>query len=86
VSDVEKTPATRPERALTFMVVTLVGLSVLAIIAVLVCGLVGVNLNNDFGRTVALLPVIALPVGLVLMIALLVMSMRRRLRDDRRSK
>jgi hypothetical protein len=87
VSDVEKTPAGRAERALAFAVAATIGLSVLAFLAVIVGTLLGVR---DFGGglwpTVIFLPLVGLPIGLILMIVLLVLNMRRRLRDARGSR
>jgi hypothetical protein len=87
VSDVEKTPASRAERSLAFMVAATIGLSILAFLAVIVGTLLGVH---DFGSglwpTIILLPLVGLPIGLILMITLLVLNMRRRLRDARGSR
>ncbi|MCS5732732.1 hypothetical protein [Herbiconiux daphne] len=87
MSDTEQTPASRIERSLTFAVVTVLGLSVLAIIAVLIAGAASIDLSgNSLWTTIALLPVIGLPIGFVLMLILLVLSMRRRARDARGSR
>jgi 1,4-dihydroxy-2-naphthoate octaprenyltransferase len=87
VSDEEKTPTSRAERSLAFMVAATIGLSVLAFLAVIVGTLLGVR---DFGSglwpTIIFLPLIGLPIGLVLMIVLLVLNMRRRARDARGSR
>ena len=87
MSDEEKTPTSRAERSLAFMVAATLGLSVLAFLAVIIGTLAGVR---DFGSgiwpTVIFLPLIGLPIGLVFMIILLVLSMRRRLRDARGSR
>ena len=86
VSDADQTPASRIERSLTYAVVTVIGLSVIAIVAVLIAGLLKVPLDNSIWQTIALLPVIGLPIGFILMIVLLVLSTRRRLRDARGSR
>jgi hypothetical protein len=86
VSDPDTTPASRIERSLTYAVVTVIGLSILAIVAVLVSGLAKVLLDNIIWQTIALLPVVGLPIGFILMMVLLVISTRRRLRDSRGSR
>jgi len=87
VTDVEKSPPSRIERSLTFAVVTVVGLSVLAIIAVFIAGAASIDMSgNPLWTTIALLPIVGLPIGLIMMLALLFISMRRRTRDARGSR
>jgi hypothetical protein len=70
----------RPERMLAYMVASILGLSILAIIAVLIG--YGTKLNNGAGiwQIVDLLPGIGLPIGFVLIVVLLVMTAVRRTR------
>lgn len=74
----------RGERILAFMVASAIGLSILSFLAVIIATAAGVD---DFGGgawpVVILLPAIGLPLGLVLMIALIVVSGIRRSRDAR---
>lgn len=87
VTDVDKTPTSRAERSLAFMVAATIGLSVIAFLAVIIGTAVGVR---DFGAgvwpVIIFLPIVGLPIGLVFMIVLLIVSTRRRLRDARGSR
>ncbi|GAA2239898.1 hypothetical protein GCM10009851_26590 [Herbiconiux moechotypicola] len=66
------------------MVASAIGLSVLAFLAIIIATLVGVrDFDSSIWRTIILLPLFGLPIGLVFMIILLVLSTRRRLRDAR---
>jgi hypothetical protein len=87
VTDADKTPTSRAERSLAFMVAASIGLSVLAFLAVIIATLAGVrDFDGGLWPTIILLPLFGLPIGLVLMIVLLVLSTRRRLRDARGGK
>jgi hypothetical protein len=70
----------RPERVLAYMVASILGLSILALIAVLIG--YGTKANNGAGlwQVVDLLPGIGLPIGFVLIVVLLVMTFVRRAR------
>lgn len=76
--------AHRGERILAFMVASAIGLSILAFIAVIVGTAAGVT---DFGvgvwPVVIVLPTVGLPIGLLLIIALIVISGIRRGREAR---
>ena len=76
--------AHRGERILAFMVASAIGLSIIAFLAVIIATAAGVE---DFGGgawpVVIVLPAVGLPFGLVLMIALIVVSGIRRSRDAR---
>jgi len=67
------------------MVMGMVGLSVLAFFAIIIGTAMGAGADNGFSQgiwpTVFILPVIALPLGIVLMILLLVFNLRRRARE-----
>jgi hypothetical protein len=64
-----------------------IGLSVLAFLATIVGTFVGVrNFGEGLWPTIIMLPLVGLPIGLVFMIALLIVSTRRRLRDARGSR
>jgi uncharacterized membrane protein len=77
----------RGERLLAFMVMGMVGLSLLAFVGIILGTAVGAGADNGFSQgiwpTVFILPVIALPIAMVLMIVLLVVSTRRRSREAR---
>ncbi|MGL4339067.1 MAG: multidrug ABC transporter ATPase [Rhodoglobus sp.] len=82
----QNTPITahRSERILAFMIASIVGLSVVAFLAIIIGTMAGVR---DFGDgvwpVVFLLPSLGLPIGLVLMVVLIVMSSLRRGRETR---
>lgn len=67
------------------MVMAMVALSLLAFIGIIIGTAVGAGADNGFAQgiwpTVFILPVIALPIGMILMIVLLVTSARRRARE-----
>ncbi|MFB2582462.1 hypothetical protein ACEXQD_14535 [Herbiconiux sp. P15] len=87
MSDADKTASSRAERSLAFMIAAVLGLSILSFIALIVGTAVGVR---DFGEglwpVIIFLPLVGLPLGLLLMIVLLIINMRRRLRDARGSR
>jgi hypothetical protein len=70
------------------MIAAIIGLSIIAFVAVIIATAVGLN-AEDFGQglwpAVLNLPLVGLPIGLVLIIVLLVLSMRRRSREARES-
>ena len=78
------TPVTahRAERTLAFMIASSVGLSIICIIAVIVGTAAGVkNFGEGAWPVVIVLPGIGLIIGLVLIVALLVVSSVRRCRE-----
>lgn len=80
------TPITahRGERILAYMVASAIGLSIISFLAIIIATGAGLK---DFGTppwpTIVILPAIGLPIGLVLMIALIVVSGLRRGREAR---
>ncbi|WP_368497187.1 hypothetical protein [Herbiconiux sp. A18JL235] len=88
MSEPEASAPGRVERSLAVMIVSVIGLSFICMVVVLVAGLAtgGQGMNTTFWGVLAFIPWIGLPIGLVLMIVLLVLSMRRRLRDARGSR
>ncbi|QJU52541.1 hypothetical protein SCB71_04025 [Herbiconiux sp. KACC 21604] len=88
MSEPEASTPGRVERSLAVMIVSVIGLSFICMVVVLIAGLAtgGQGMNNAFWGMLAFIPWIGLPIGLVLMIVLLVLSMRRRLRDARGSR
>jgi hypothetical protein len=76
--------AHRGERILAFMVASAIGLSIISFIAIIVGTAVGVrNFGEGIWPLVFVLPLVGLPIGLVLMIALIVISALRRGRETR---
>ena len=87
MTDGDKTTTSGAERTLTFMVFATIGLSVLSFLVIIVSTAVGVrDFSGGLWPTIFILPLIGLPIGLVLMIVLLVLNMRRRMRDARGSR
>jgi len=83
----KETPVTihRNERVLAFMIAGIVGLSIVALFALMIAPASGLPANQfqgGFWQAVALLPGVGLPIGFLLIIALLVISARRRGRDS----
>ena len=74
----------RSERVLAFMVASAIGLSIICFLAVIIATAAGVT---QFGTgawpTVLVLPSIGLPLGLLLLIALIIVSGVRRGREAR---
>ncbi|MEY4039311.1 MAG: hypothetical protein RLZZ52_179 [Actinomycetota bacterium] len=70
--------ATRAERILGTMVITIVVFSVLAFLAIITAGITQLDLTSAIGSVILVLPGIGLPIAFILMIALLVLNMIRR--------
>lgn len=75
--------SSRTERTLGGMAASVIGLSVLAILAVLLASGAGIATNSGIWVTVALLPLMGLPIGLLLLIAFIVVSALNRSRQNR---
>ncbi|HET6671791.1 MAG TPA: hypothetical protein VFG92_00310 [Agromyces sp.] len=77
----------RAERVLAYMFVGVVGLSILAFIAVMVGTMAGVGANDGFSSgiwpIVIMLPWFGLPLAFLLLIALLIVNGMRRARSTR---
>jgi hypothetical protein len=76
-------PLNRIERVLAFMVAGIGGLSLLAIIAILIATLAGVDTREGPWLTISVFPALGLPVALVLIIVFAVLSVVRRNRIAR---
>ena len=76
-------PVSRIQRALTFMAASILGLGVIAIVVLLI-GEATLKQStfegSQFWTTVALLPAIAIPLGFVLFIALIIVTVVQRSR------
>lgn len=87
-----QTPHTsgRIERILAYMVAGVVGLSILAFLAIIIGTVAGAGANGGFGSgawpLVFTFPAIGLPVGFVAIIALMVMTGIRRSREARQNR
>jgi hypothetical protein len=80
------TPITahRNERILAYMVASSIGLSILCFIAIIIATAAGLrNFGQPPWPTVFFLPLVGLPIGMLLMIALIVVSGRRRGRETK---
>ena len=77
----------RAERVLAFMFVGIVGISILAFIAVMIGTLVGAGANDGFSQgvwpIVLTLPLFGLPIAFILLIALIIVNGVRRARASR---
>ena len=77
----------RAERILAYMVAATVGLSIIAFFAVMIGTFAGVGDDDGFSQGiwpyVLVLPMIGLPIGFLLLIALLIVNGVRRSRESR---
>ncbi|GAA2045768.1 hypothetical protein GCM10009819_36600 [Agromyces tropicus] len=77
----------RVERILAYMVAATVGLSIIAFFAVMIGTLAGVGADDGFSRgiwpVVLVLPLIGLPIGFLLLVALLIVNGLRRSRESK---
>lgn len=83
VADTSSPMFVRRERVLAFMVAAVIGLSIVAFIAALIAKTAGVDFSTGVWPTVLVLPLVGLPIGVILIIALLVVSSIRRVRESR---
>ncbi|KQP01929.1 hypothetical protein [Leifsonia sp. Leaf264] len=72
----------RLERALASMAGTTVGLAVLAIVALLIGSAAGLDMSGGIWVVVLVIPLIALPIGLLFIIAFIIVSGVRRSRES----
>ena len=73
----------RTERVLAYMVASSIGLTILAIIALLVAGLAGIKTSEGVWLSVVVLPPIGLALAVLLIITLVIVSALRRARAAR---
>ncbi|MGY4857881.1 hypothetical protein [Cryobacterium sp. AP23] len=80
----------RLEKILAYMVAGVVGLSILAFLAVILGTAAGVGDNDGFSKgvwpAVLTLPLFGLPIGFLLVIALMIVSALRRAREARQKQ
>jgi ABC-type multidrug transport system permease subunit len=81
VADNTAAPLNRTERILAYMIASIGGLSVLAIIVFIVASAAGVDTRVSPWPTIAVFPTFGLPVAFVLIIVFSVLSITRRRRD-----
>jgi hypothetical protein len=78
----------RIESILAVMIVTVIGASLLAFVALLIGTATGAGNDDGFSEglwpTVILMPLVGLPIGFVLVLALLIINMVRRSRGAKR--
>ncbi|MFT4030286.1 MAG: multidrug ABC transporter ATPase [Protaetiibacter sp.] len=77
-------PLNRIERVLAAMIATIVGLSILSIIAVMIGAGLGATMSEGAWPTIAFVGYIGLPIAFLLIVAFLILSTvrRRRLARD----
>jgi uncharacterized integral membrane protein len=80
VAENTRVPLNRIERVLAFVVATIAGVSILAIVAIFIGRATHVNFASGVWPTVALLPGIGLPFALVGLIVFLIVTTVRRTR------
>ena len=79
--------ATRLERTLAVMALTVIGLCVLAILALIISPALGVHeYGGGIWPLIVVLPLVGLPIGFLMLIALLVTNIVRRSRETRSSR
>lgn len=86
MSDSGKITQHRAERVLAYMFVAIVGLSILAFIAVMIGTFSGVTreeMTQGFWAVVTILPLFGLPIAFLLLVALLIVNGVRRARAGR---
>jgi ABC-type transport system involved in multi-copper enzyme maturation permease subunit len=77
-------PVRRIDRILAFMSIGLVALAILSFFALMIAQLIGgVDFREGVWPVVRMLPLIALPIGFVLILTLLIMSFVRRNRENK---
>jgi DMSO/TMAO reductase YedYZ heme-binding membrane subunit len=79
----EQSGISRAERVLATMTATVIGLSVLAFIAVLIGSFAGATSGSGIWPLLVALPLVGFPIGFLLMIALIVVNARKRARQAR---
>lgn len=80
VAENTRVPLNRIERMLAFVIGSLVGVSIIAIVATLIGRTAHIDPHGGVWPTVILLPLIALPLVVILLIVFLVISVTRRAR------
>ncbi len=80
MADNTAVPLNRIERVLAFMIATIAGLSVVAIVAIIVASLTRTNTSEGPWLAIAVLPSIGLPIAFVLVIVFAVLAIVRRRR------
>jgi len=73
----------RTERVLAYMVASSIGLAILAIVALLIAGVARIDTTSGIWLSVVVLPPIGLAIGVLLIIALVIVSAIRRSRAAR---
>ncbi|CAN5542509.1 hypothetical protein BH09ACT4_BH09ACT4_20680 [soil metagenome] len=81
MADNTAVPLNRTERVLAFMIATIGGLSILAMVGVIIASANGVDMRSGLGLTVTVFPAIGLPVafGMIIVFAIISIVRRRRI-------
>lgn len=80
MADNTPVPLNRIERVLAFMIASIGGLSILAIVAILIASATRIDTSGGPWLTIAVLPTIGLPIAFVLIIVFSILSIVRRRR------
>jgi uncharacterized membrane protein YdjX (TVP38/TMEM64 family) len=80
VAENTRVPLNRIERILAFVIASVVGISIIAIVAIFIGRAVNADFTGGVWPAVAVLPLISLPLVIVLLIVFLIISTRRRAR------
>jgi hypothetical protein len=80
VADNTRVPLNRIERIMTFVIGSIGGLSILAIVATFIARAAKIDMVQGVWPAVALLPAIGLPLVVILLIAFIVVTTLRRAR------
>jgi hypothetical protein len=87
VADKSPVHVNRNERILAYMLVSAIGLSIVAIVAVIAGTGLGVrDFDEGIWPVVVVLPTVGLPIGFILVAVLLVVSATRRSRSARNAR
>ena len=81
MADNTAAPLTRTERILAYMIASIGGLSLLAIIAIIIVSASGIDTSEGPWLTIAVFPTFGLPVAFILIIVFAVLGIVRRRRD-----
>ncbi|MEJ1229884.1 MAG: multidrug ABC transporter ATPase [Galbitalea sp.] len=73
-------PVSRVQRVLGYMVASIIGLAIFAIAAILIGYATKANNGTGIWQVVDLIPGLALPIGLILLVVLLIITFTRRAR------
>jgi len=76
-------PLNRIERVLAYMIGSVAGFSILAIVATMIAGLAGIDTRQGVWAAIAVVPLVGLSLAFVLIIVFMILSFTRRRRLGR---